>query len=195
MIAWPGVKTRTVDALTTNVDICATLADLFGVTMRHRTHGSSMIPLITGASRSIRDHALSGVWGREVHLIDRDAKYARAPQGDNAPLSLWSNRWSTMPVWGRPELKLPPPDDRATLDKMPGSRIPVIRQPFTAGDALPFWAMGKFSGNYLFELNEDPHEEHNLTGTKPERDRIEQLRAALIEIEAPRDQFVRLGIA
>ncbi len=162
MIAWPGIQAGSTDALTTNVDICATLAEVFGVTIAHRTHGRSLVPLITRTSRSIRDWALAGVWGREVHLIDVERKYARAPSGPNAPLSLWSNRWSTMPVHQAPELRLPPPDARAVLDRMPGSGIPVIRQPFRAGDLLPYWAMGRFSGNHLYRLSNDPGEERNL---------------------------------
>jgi arylsulfatase A-like enzyme len=194
LIAWPGQQPRSVDALTTNVDICATLADVFGVTMAHRTQGRSMLPLITGAATSIRDWSLSGVWGREVHLIDRNRKYARAPIAENAPLSLWSNRWSTMPIPSRPELKLPLPDDRAVLARMPGSSVPVIRQPFGAGDRLPYWAMGKFSGHHLYDLANDPTEDRNLAATWPERDAIDQLRAALIEVEAPSDQLTRLGL-
>jgi arylsulfatase A-like enzyme len=194
MIAWPGFSPRAIDALTTNVDICATLADLFGATMAHRSHGRSILPLITGSTNNIREWAVSGVWGREVHLIDRHRKYARAPHGENAPLSVWSNRWSTMPVPGRPELKMPLPDDRAVLDKMPGSKVPVIYQPFDAGDRLPFWAMGKFDGHHLYDLANDPDEEHNLIGTSTEKDATEQLRAALKEIEAPSDHFVRLGL-
>jgi arylsulfatase A-like enzyme len=199
LIAWPGVPPAAVDALTTNVDICATLAGLFGVTLAHRTHGRSLVPLITGAAKSIRNWALSGVWGREVHLIEAAAhggamKYARAPHGANAPLSLWSNRWSTMPVHHVPELHLPPPDERATLDRMPGSRVPVIRQPFRAGDLLPFWAMGKFSGNHLYQLGDDPWEEQNLAGRGAERNAADALRAALDEVEAPKDQYVRLGL-
>ncbi|HEY6421445.1 MAG TPA: sulfatase-like hydrolase/transferase, partial [Candidatus Binataceae bacterium] len=195
MVAWPGAAAGAVGALTTNVDIAATLADIFGVTMEHRTHGRSIVPLISGGAKSIRESALAGVWGREVHLIDAQRKYARAPAGRNAPLSLWSNRWSTMPVPQMPQLRMPPPDDRAVLDRMPGSRIPVIRQPFKAGDLLPFWAGGKFSGNHLYQLGEDPAEERNLAGTRIEKDAADQLRAALEEIEAPQDQFVRLGLA
>ena len=194
MIAWPGVASRSVDALTTNVDLFATICSLFGVTMKHRTHGRSVIPLITGAQRSIRESALSGVWGREVHFIDRTRKYARAPQGDNAPLSVWSNRWSTMPAHGHPELKLPLPDDRAMLDRMPGSKVPVIRQPFATGDRLPFWANGRFSGNHLYDLANDPGEDRNLAGTRAESDAADALRAALVEMEAPSDQLVRLGL-
>jgi hypothetical protein len=163
--------------------------------MAHRTHGRSMLPLITGAARSIRDWALAGVWGREVHLIDADTKYARAPSGDNAPLSLWSNRWSTMPIHHMPQIQLPPPDERAVLDRMPGARIPVIRQPYRAGDLLPFWAMGKFSGNHLYRVRDDPAEEANLAGSGEEKRAAEKLRAALIEMEAPKDQLERLALA
>jgi arylsulfatase A-like enzyme len=191
----PGVGGGNVDALTTNVDICATLADIFGVEMTHRTHGYSMLPLIAEEAPSIRDWALAGIWGREVHLIDPESKYARAPADHNAPLSLWSNRWSTMPIHHLPEMQMPPPDERAVLDRMPGARIPVIRQPFRAGDLLPFWAMGKFSGNHLYRVRDDPAEEANLAGTSDEKHAAEKLRAALIEMEAPKDQFERLALA
>ena len=153
-----------------------------------------MLLLMTGAARSIATGRWRGVWGREVHLIDAEAKYARAPAGDNAPLSLWSNRWSTMPIHHMPQLQIPPPNERAVLDRMPGARIPVIRQPFRAGDLLPFWAMGKFSGNHLYRLSNDPNEE-NLAGSAEEKRSAEKLRAALIEMEAPKEQFERLALA
>lgn len=195
LVAWPGVPARSVEALTTTVDLFATLADLFGVTPRQRTHGRSLRPLVHGTAAAVREHVLCGVWGREVHLIDGDVKYARAPGGDNAPLSMWSNRWSTMPVHGIPDDALMPrPDARAFLDRMPGSTIPVLRQPFQAGDLLPFWGMGRFSGSHLYDLREDPAEEHDLAGSARERDLAERLRAALVEVEAPADQLERLGL-
>jgi arylsulfatase A-like enzyme len=194
LIAWPGVAPGTCDALTTSVDLHATVCDLFDVRPPHRTHGRSLIPLICGERRSVRDAALCGVWGREVHPVDGETKYARAPVGPNAPLSMWSNRWSTMPVVSMPELRLPLPDDRAALDRMPGSTVPVIRQPFADGDLLPYWAYGSFHGNVLFDLRNDPNEEHNLAASARERDAAEQLRVALQAIEAPDDQFVRLGL-
>jgi hypothetical protein len=71
----------------------------------------------------------------------------------------------------------------------------VIRQRYVAGDMLPFWARGKFSGNHLYDLADDPQEERNLSGSRAENDAAEQLRAALREIDAPADQFTRLGLA
>lgn len=194
LIAWPGVAPRAVEALTTSVDLPATLAEMFGVGFAHRTHGRSLLPLISGAATQVREWALSGVWGREVHLLTPGRKYARAPRGDNAPLSLWSNRWSTMPVHGPVDLRLPLPDDRAVLARMPGSTVPVLRQPFAAGDRVPFWAWGPFGGNHLYDLHNDPDEVRNLAGTPGERDAADALRSALQSVDAPGDQFVRLGL-
>ncbi|HEV3227248.1 MAG TPA: sulfatase [Acidimicrobiales bacterium] len=197
LIAWPGIAPGRRDTLTTSVDLHATLVELFGVEQRAATtvtHGRSLVPLLTGATSSVREHALCGVWGREVHLVADATKYVRAPVGENAPLSMWSNRWSTMPVHGHPELRLPAPDDRAVLDRMPGSTIPVIRQPFSAGDAVPFWALARFDGHHLFDVDEDPREERDLVGGAGERAMIDRLVAALEDVDAPSDQFVRLGL-
>ncbi len=128
-------------------------------------------------------------------MIDGREKYARGPVGANAPLSVLSNRWSTMPVARLPQLRLPLPDERARLDRMPGSKVPVIRQPFGEGDRLPFWAIGQFSGSHLWNLRDDPSEDHDLAGTPAERRAAELLRTALIEIEAPADHLARLGLA
>jgi len=100
-----------------------------------------------------------------------------------------------MPIHHLPQIQMPPPDERAVLDRMPGARIPVIRQPYRAGDLLPYWAMGKFSGNHLYRVRDDPAEETNLAGSAEEKRAAEKLRVALIEMEAPKDQLERLALA
>ncbi len=195
LIAWPGTAPGTSDALTTTVDLHATLLDIFDVTSDHRMHGSSLVPIVDGSATSVREHVLTGVWGREVHLVDAVTKYVRAPVGDNAPLSMWSNRWSTMPVHQVPELRLPRPDGRAWLDRMPGSDVPVLRQPFEAGDPVPYWAFTRFAGHSLFDLSVDPDENEDLAGSTREHDVADRLRTALLEVEAPDDQLERLGLS
>lgn len=198
LIAYPGVANNPVSALTTNVDIHATLCDLFDVIPDHTIHGSSMIPLLEGSATSIRDWAVSGVYGRWVHVLDSNGhKYARSSvSDDNLPLSMWSNRWSTMPVPQLPQLKLPMPDRNAYLDFMPGSEIPVIRQPFQPGDMLPYWCANQRPNLHcLYDLKNDPDESENLLDTPQEKRMVDLLRAALDELDAPREQLQRLGVS
>lgn len=195
MIAAPGVEAGSVDALTTNVDIHATLADLFGVTSSQQSHGVSMLPLIYDEVTSIRQWAIGGVFGQWVQIQDGTNKYMRAPARDGFPLSMWSNRWSTMPVTALPGLRLPDPDKRAWLDFMPGSAIPVIRQPFAPGDLLPFWSMNPaVDEHHLYNIDLDPDETENRVGEPGEADMIELLRVALRAVNAPDEQFERLDI-
>jgi arylsulfatase A-like enzyme len=195
LVAWPGAPARTVPALTTTVDLFATLCDLFDVAVGQRTHGRSLLPLVRGETDRVRDWALGGVFGRQVRLVDGATNYARGPAGRNEPLSMWSNRWSTMPLYRYPEVRLPLPDDRAFLDRMPGSKVPVIRQPFRYGDPVPLWCAGTRPGNFLWNLEEDPGETRNLAGSPAEGAAAERLRVALQEVEAPGDQLERLGLA
>jgi hypothetical protein len=196
LMAAPGEPPGVRDALTTSVDLFATLEAIFDLpAARQRTHGVSLLPLLTGEATEVRDHVLAGVWGREVHLIERDRKYVRAPVGANAPLAMYSNRWSTMPTHVIPRYRaLPLPDDRAVLDRMPGSGIPVLRQIWEAGNAHPFWAASRFTGNHLYDLGEDPAEERNLAGGAAEANVSGHLTMALRAVEAPDVQFQRLGL-
>ena len=97
----------------------------------------------------MRELALFGYWGREVGITDGHHRYLRGSGGSNFPLSMWSNRWSTMPVPAYPEIRLlPGPTGGPNRETMPGTEVPVIRQPFEAGDPLPFWAaMGPRMGH------------------------------------------------
>jgi hypothetical protein len=145
------------------------------------------------------------MYGHQVHVIDGKMKYGRGAAGENFPLSMYSNRWSTMPVHNlRADVlrqlgqraRLPRPDSRARLVTMPGSDVPVIRQPFEPGDMLPYWSAVADPGQHvLFDLEEDPDEERNLVGTPDEKRAIDLLRAALDEVEAPSDHYERMGIA
>ncbi len=195
MIAAPGIGRADCDALTTNVDINATLADLFGVDPVYRSHGQSILPLLENPEGSIREYALGGVYGQWVQICDGRHKYIRAPDVDGYPLSMWSNRWSTMPIPSIPGLRLPNPDQRATLDFMPGTDIPVMRQPFVQGDLLPFWAMEPKVGDHqLYDLYNDPGEENNRLGQAGEASMFEMLRHALSDLDAPAEHFIRLGL-
>ncbi len=67
LVRAPGLAAGTCDALTTNVDIHATLCDVFGVTAQHRTHGRSLLPLLDGT------HGVGARVGTLRHLGPRGA--------------------------------------------------------------------------------------------------------------------------
>ena len=77
---------------------------------------------------------------------------------------------------------------------MPGSTVPVIRQPFQAGDLLPFWAYAQRYETLLFDRVEDPFETRDISGEAVAADADELLRHALRSIDAPADHLVRLGL-
>jgi arylsulfatase A-like enzyme len=196
LIAWPGVGARTCDALTTTVDIHATLCDVFEARPAHRTHGRSLVPLVEGTASRVREWALCGVWGREVHVADATRTFAKAPVETNRPLSMFSNRWSTMPVRAFPNVRLPRPDKRAWLDRAPGSDVPVLRQPFDPSDHIPFWAGGAFSGDVLYDRAEADATRavRNIADTRAAREMTELLVEALRAVDAPEEQFARLAL-
>ena len=166
------------------------------MTPEHRTHGRSLVPLLDGTATSIRDWALCGVWGREVHVADATRTFAKSPVDGNRPLSMFSNRWSTMPIRALPGYRMPRPDQRAWLDTAPGSDVPVIRQPFDPSDDLPFWAGGRFAGDLLYDREEcdATGEVRNQAGGDADGEMTDLLVEALRSIEAPTEQLVRLGL-
>jgi len=197
LIHWPGVEPGHRTALTTSVDVHATLAEMFNLNIEHRTHGISLRQVIEGTQNQARDWMLQGYFGLEVNLIDHHGKYLRGAEGDTGDISIWSNRWSTMPVAILPNAGLPRPDDRAWLDKMPGSDIPVIRQPLTgaeiAGGAILLSGRGAGTTSELYDT-QDEQETENLIDT-PRADHYQELlRHALTEVEAPAEQLARLGL-
>ncbi|MCZ6502391.1 MAG: sulfatase [Gammaproteobacteria bacterium] len=195
MIAAPGIECGEVPALTTNVDINATLVDLFDTEIAYVSHGKSLLPLVYKQVSSIREWAIGGIFGQWVQIQDGKNKYMRAPVDDGFPLSMWSNRWSTMPISGLPNIRLPNPDKRAYLDFMPDSEIPVIRQPFRQGDLLPYWSLNpQINDHHLYKVNDDPEENENRVGEPLEKDMQDLLRHALEEMQAPGEQIARLGL-
>ncbi|HXU23929.1 MAG TPA: hypothetical protein VN697_07850, partial [Tepidiformaceae bacterium] len=60
---------------------------------------------------------------------------------------------------------------------------------------VPYWAATRFTGNHLFDLRNDPGEDEDRAGEREERDLADKLRQALQQVEAPEDQFLRLGMA
>jgi hypothetical protein len=74
--------------------------------------------------------------------------------------------------------------------------VPVIRQPFDPSDHLPYWAVGKFSGDLLYDRCEvdTTREVRNQASGPAAAEMTELLVEALRAIEAPAEQLLRLAV-
>ena len=120
-----------------------------------------------------------GAGGRRLPAVDvvepvvDDAAAHRRPPGPARP------RRSGLP---RPHARLGRPGDP-----------PAVR----AGDLLPMWASGfrNAGDHHFYDLDVDPDEQENRVGEPVETEMIDLLRTALDEVEAPAEQYQRLGLA
>ncbi len=182
-----------IDALTTTVDLYATILEWFGLEPPRPVHGRSLIPLLEGKVDRVRDYVLYGWWGRGVNYTDGHYTYLRHPQTpDNTPLEAYSLRWSTAPWWELPDLT-----GRLEFGPyMPQTEILVGRMRFRPDEMARISAAPEdvVHPSLLFNIREDEDQEHDLAGTPIERTYEEKLRQALREVQAPESQFERLGL-
>ena len=186
LVAMPGREPGDLDALTTTVDVHATVLDVFGIAPQPRMIGRSLLPLLRGEVSSVRDHVLSGYFGHAPFVTDGRHSYQPSLRPDAAPLLAHSNRWS-VPQW----MTLQPMDDRAELGPfMPQVKGPVIRQP------LDLWALppSDRTRELLFDIVEDPGQERNLAGSRLTAQSRDLLVHALDEAEAPGEVYLRAGV-
>ncbi len=191
-----GVRT---DALVQTVDLGPTLLDLFGVEPTPRMRGRSLRPALaacagtasteTAASTEVapvREGALFGAFGAHVNVTDGRYVYMRAcATADNAPLY----EHTLMPTHMNTRFT---PQEIAGAELLPGlpfsQGAPVLR---LLGRA---WGNPSDFGTLLFDLREDPGQEHPLDDDDLELRMIGLMLRLLRENEAPPSQYERLGL-
>lgn len=212
MVHLPGDEGagRRVKALTQNIDVLPTLMELYGVpqsALRNPIHGKSLLPLIRGEKERVRDAAIYGTFGKQVNVTDGRYTLFRAPNAANRPLNLYTTALSENkklfdhsareddPHWLRD------PEMLETGRFLPWTRYPVYRIPADAvvPHAGPLnyvtlcpWEME----DYLFDLQSDYAQEHNLADSRP--DLMKKMCALLKDCmrahDAPAEQFERLRL-
>jgi arylsulfatase A-like enzyme len=180
-----GVQGARRDALVQTIDIGPTLLDLFGVPATADMQGRSLREAVE-EDRSPRTHALFGAFGGHVSITDGRYVYMRACQDEtNQPL----HEHTLMPTHMRgffsaQELS------RATLHEGFSftKGMPVLRTPgHTFTNPHTF-------GTLLFDLAEDPGQQHPLVDDELELAMARALVEALRASEAPPSQYERLGL-
>ena len=118
-------------ALSANVDVFATILDLFGLKPESPVHGRSLLPIIEGKADTVRDWTLYGFFGRGANITDGKMTYLRTPRDSTVDVNIYSLCWEFERFKGN----VPPIDDSLELGRfMRDVDMPVGRLAVRAGE-------------------------------------------------------------
>ncbi|MFC5134666.1 MULTISPECIES: sulfatase-like hydrolase/transferase [Haloferacaceae] len=173
-----------IDELTAAVDLFATMADVLGLEVDGAPHSRSLLPLLTDEVDDHREWALYGYWGSSVNVTDGTYTYHR-PCDESTSTHCYSTTMMDSVGWFTPT--------RPKHDAESGRFLPYTD--------CPVWKFegpshGRHEEPLLYDVESDPWQRRNLAGREPERS--EEMRSllvdALTELDAPANQFDRLGL-
>jgi arylsulfatase A-like enzyme len=185
----PGApRNRKIEALTTAVDVYATVLDALGIEGTGGPHSRSLLPLVRGDTDTHRDAVLYGWFGGAVNVTDGQHTYFH-PGRPQTEVSCHSSRLlATFPTdaWFRAP---PLPGDVESGRFLPYTDTQVWRYP---GGAWP-----QAERPELYDVAADPDQLDDLAGRgDPNEERLRSLlERELRALDAPPAQFERLELA
>ncbi len=196
MICHPHLEPNTgsvperIGALSANIDINPTILDLFGLKPEAPIHGRSLLPLISGEARSVRDWTLYGYYGRSIDITDGKYTYFRAPVTGDHELYMYSLGWEfgknfMIDITEAMKSGAMSVDRYMKNVEMPVARVPVSHEKFNDGVFENY--------NHLYDIDADPEQNHNLSGDDSEKTMSAMLSDALESVDCPEEHYKRLG--
>lgn len=181
-----GVKAEHRDALVQTIDLPVTLLEYFQITVPKDMQGKNLMEVIS-ENKKQREALLFGIHGAHVCCTDGRYVYMKAPVNkENLPVYEYTLMPTHMVGFFQKR-------SIQTMEKVPAfdftKEIPLMR----------FDTDGNNNGAYqygdlLFDLQEDPKQEHPLHDEEQE-DRMKTLMINLMqENDAPEEQYKRLGL-
>jgi arylsulfatase A-like enzyme len=173
------------DALVQTIDLGPTLLDYFSVAMTDRMQGRPLASVVAD-NESLRVAGMFGSFGGHVSVTDGRYVYMRASaDATNRPL----DEYTLMPMHMRSRYEPAELAQAALVPPLAFTReAPVLRVPSgPTGNPWPF-------GTLLFDLMEDPNQQHPLIDDELELHMIELLLALMRANHAPSSQYARLGL-
>ncbi len=176
---FPGGR---VDALTSAVDLYATILETLDANVPEHVHSKSLLPLLDGETDDHREWALYGQWGASVNVTDGRYTYHH-PCDDTQPTNCYST--SMMNARG-PFVPTEPKHDAVAGQFLPYTDSPVWK---FAGPSL-----AQLDVALLFDTLEDPTQERNLAeANTSQTERMQTLlKDAMKKMDAPDEQYDRL---
>ncbi|ECJ2452081.1 sulfatase [Salmonella enterica] len=167
-------------------DLSVSLLEFFGLEKRKHMTGQSLSAILN-KGEAIKSEAIFGYFGAHASITDGRYVYMRGSQTpENTPL----NEYTLMPTRMR---RLFNADELRDATLHPGfsftKGMPVLKVPGSAGFYSSY-----AHGNMLFDLENDPTQEHPIYDAKLEAAFLRKLSLAMTAAEAPIDEWLRLGI-
>ena len=191
-----------INALTQNIDLLPTLMDHFGIASNgcpNKLHGSSLLPLLSGTTKKLRDYAIYGYFGRDVNITDGHYTYFRTPAHEaNDPLYIYTAMPTTINQFYYTDCAA----DLLKIEMgrfLPWTPYPVYKIPkdFLELNAptLRFNQRGPFLGqNLLFDISNDYAQEKPLVDSEMETQMCRMLVETMRNHNTPEEQLERLGL-
>lgn len=186
-ISYPDSQAGTsTQALSQTIDIPATLLDYFEIENTLDMDGKSLLPVIRKETEELHDWIIFGTNGGHVSVSNGRYVYMRASvRADNGPVTIQTLDYSQMRGF-LPKKALD------TLRLKPGNRF-TNQYPYTEIETTTY--IDSYSiGHLLFDLAEDPKQEHPLENPQLEKEMMEKLVQMMQKIEAPHSEYLRLGL-
>ena len=180
------------DALTQTIDLMPTFLDHFDCPLPPHVQGQSILQTLEGQSE--REDVIFGYFGMAMNITDGRYVYMRNPVNEDAgPLYAYT----AMPTGG---LKTWYP--REVYDKVEMGRyyghtynLPLYKIPTTGKVPKHHPDEASYAGrNQMFDILEDPAQNHPMHDTARESRFIERITHHLKSCEAQTEQYTRLGL-
>jgi hypothetical protein len=178
------------DCLVQTIDLAPTLLDFFGTDIPGDMQGKPLKEAISD-NKAVREACLFGVFGGHVNCTDGRYVYMRQPA---QPFNEDLYEYTLMPT----HMKAPFRTEELRSAKLVSpfsftKGCPVLK--VKSGGFVPRAGYEQlFTGNLLFDLQDDPGQAHPLEDRALEEKMIACLIRLMRESDAPEEQFARLGL-
>ncbi len=179
----PGGRTS---ALTSAVDLYATILDALEAEPTTDVHSRSLMPILTGNQEAHRDWVIYGYWGSSINVCDGRYTYFH-PCDPEVPAESYSTMMLQMAPW---DWFLPA---RPHYDAVAGKFLPYTESPVWRFTMPSQW---RHDSPMLFDTEADPGQLNDLAGRgDPNEDRMRNLLwEAMDTMQAPKSQYKRLHL-
>ncbi len=181
------------DALTQTIDLMPTFLDHFDCPLPPHVQGQSILRTLEGQSE--REDVIFGYFGMAMNITDGRYVYMRNPVNEDAgPLYAYT----AMPTGGLKTWYPREVYDTVEMGRYYGHtyNLPLYKIPTTGKVPKHHPDEASYAGrNQMFDILEDPAQNHPMHDTARESRFIERITHHLKSCEAQTEQYTRLGIS